>query len=246
MSSGMYIAMSAAIANSKQLDVIANNLANVNTPGFKAGQGVFSSLLPEEGGGDHIFVIQDSHHIDKKAGTAVETGNYLDVFVEENLFLGVSMPDGSAGYTRDGRLQVGPDGRLYAQGLPILGEGGSEITVPAGTKPIIKTDGRITVPNTSTNNQAEPEQEIGRLALFRLDGPMKNAASALFLPVEDTQAQEQAGKVRVGQVEQSNANALESTIALIRAERSFDQAMQAMQTYKQMGEKGSEIGRLRG
>ncbi len=146
MSKGLWPAVSGSIAQSEHLDAIANNLANVNTDGYKKDQvsfrSVYSSALtaaqiediprkpPTEkdfhrtDGAETAYVIQDGTHTDFAQGRAKVTGSPLDVAIEGKGFLEVLAPQG-ARFTRQGSLRLGQDGALVTmEGFPVLSKGG--------------------------------------------------------------------------------------------------------------------------
>src|SRR4051794_16127415 len=118
--------MAAASARAAQLDSIADNLANAETPGFKAARPAFASFLPKGGGlTDKVFSAAVATGIDMRPGTTVATDNPLDVLPEGNLFLGVESASGQMSYTRNGKLQVSADGQLQVMGNSVLNAGGA-------------------------------------------------------------------------------------------------------------------------
>ncbi|WP_373049415.1 flagellar hook basal-body protein [Vulgatibacter sp.] len=235
MGDGIYVGMSGAAAQARALDAIADNLANVETPGFKATRPAFASFLPAGGDGTRVSAAAVAAGVDRAPGAVTRTGAPLDLLPESDAFLAVRLPDGATGYTRDGRVSVDALGRLQAAGHPLLSSEGEPITVPAGEVPRVEESGRVLAGAV----------EVARLGLFHLDGPAGRRGPALFTagPGATTRASE-AG-VRVGELELGNASAMESAVALIEAHRSFDHAMQAIQTYRKLDERAVEIGRVR-
>lgn len=145
MSKGLWPAVSGSIAQSERLDAIANNLANVNTNGFKKDQVAFQAIMssaitaaqnediprkpPTEkdfhrlDGSETAYVIQDGTHTDFAQGRATITGSPLDVAIEGKGFLEVLAPQGSR-FTRQGSLRLGQDGALVTmEGFPVLSKG---------------------------------------------------------------------------------------------------------------------------
>jgi flagellar basal-body rod protein FlgF len=229
--------MAAASARAAQLDSIADNLANVETPGFKAARPAFQAFMP--GGAsaastDKIFAAAVSTGTDLRPGTTVATDNPLDVLPEGNLFLGVETAGGTS-YTRNGKMDLSPDGQLMIQGHAVLNSGGSPITIPQGSMPTITEKGEVMVDGT-------PVDTIG---LFNVQGPLDRNGASMFTATAGTTVEPVDGKLQVGMLEMGNAPALESTIAMIGAQRHFETAMQAIQTYKKLDDSAIGVGKLK-
>src|SRR6185369_563069 len=154
MNSGMYSALSGNIAAMKRMEIISNNLANVNTPGFKKDKMLFESMLagasnppavPQGSTADPILQ-KDNVYIDYEAGTVAQTGNPLDLAIEGDGFFVVNTPEGPA-YTRQGNFRVAADGTLVTvDGFPVMGQGGA-IRVQ-GSKVEVDPKGVVTVDGT--------------------------------------------------------------------------------------------------
>lgn len=236
MGDGIYVGMSGAAAQARALDAIADNLANAETPGFKAARPAFASFLPAGADGTRVQVAAVASGVDRAPGLVRQTGQPLDVLPEGDTFLAVQMPGGAVAYTRDGRIAPDALGRLQAAGHPLLSAAGTPITLPPGETARIEADGRVFAGAT----------EVARLGLHRLQGPVDRIGPALLAPAQDGAAAPAGdARVRVGEIELGNASAMESTVALIEAHRTFDHAMQAIQTYRKLDERTAELGRVR-
>lgn len=237
MADGLYVGMAGAVARAEQLDAIADNLANAQTPGFKANRPAFEAFLPAAApqGGDKVFPAAVKTAVDLRHGTLQVTGEKLDVVPDGDSFLAVQTAGGALAYTRAGRLQVDGDGVLRASGLPVVGRSGRPIQVPPGAAPEIRRDGMVTAAG----------QELEELALFDLKGPVRRSAPTLITPDVGGQAVPSAAGVRVGEVELGNAPALEAAVEMINAQRHYETSMQALATYKRLDEKAAEVGRVR-
>jgi flagellar basal-body rod protein FlgF len=234
---GIYVGMAAASARAAQLDSIADNLANTETPGFKAARPAFQSFLPPAGGGrtgDKVFAAAVSTGTDLRPGTTVGTDNPLDVLPEGDLFLGVETAAGPA-YTRNGKIEVSPDGQLQIMGHAVLSTGGSPISVPPGSVPTITDKGAVMVDGAS----------VDTIGTFKVQGPIDRNGNALFTAGPGTSVEMVEGKLQIGTLELGNVPALESTVAMIGAQRHFETAMQAIQTYKKLDERAIEVGKVR-
>ena len=229
--------MAAASARAAQLDSIADNLANSETPGFKAARPAFQSFLPPGGAGrsnDKVFAAAVSTGTDLRPGTTVGTDNPMDVLPEGDLFLGVETATGT-NYTRNGKIEVSPDGQLQIMGHAVLNTGGSPISVPPGAVPSINEKGQVLVDGAS----------VDTIATFKVQGPIDRNGNALFSAGPGTSVEMVEGKLQVGTLELGNVPALESTVAMIGAQRHFETAMQAIQTYKKLDERAIEVGKVR-
>ena len=146
MSSGLYVALSGQVALERRLAAIANNVANVNTAGFRAEEVKFDSVLAAAGSnGSVAFASPGDSFISRKTGPVSRTGNPLDVAVQGDAWLAISTPDGTA-YTRDGRLHMSAAGDLQSvEGYSVLDPGGSPLLIdPTAGDVRIGDDGTIT------------------------------------------------------------------------------------------------------
>jgi flagellar basal-body rod protein FlgF len=236
MGDGLYVSMCGAAARIAQLDAVADNLANAQTPGFKAARPAFAAFLAASRAEDKAWPAATATGFDLSPGPTTPTGKPLDVVPEGDAFLAVALPDGRVGYTRDGRLSVDAEGRLQAAGRPVLDVEGRPILVPPGTAPAVEADGTVRAGGVP----------VGTLGLHRLEGNVDRVGPALLAPSGGGDAVPvEAGRVRTGEIELGNSGALEATVELISAQRHFDSSMQALQTYRRMDERSTEVGRVR-
>ena len=235
MADGIYVSMCGAAARTEQLDAIADNLANAQTPGFKASRPGFEAFLAASGAEDKAYPATVATGFDLRPGPTERTGNPLDVLPDEGAFLAVRTPAGIA-YTRDGRLAVDAQRRLVQGGRPVLDPNGRDILVPPGAAPHVGSDGIVHVGRA----------EVGQLGLFKLEGAVDRIGPSLLAPGQGGTARAlRSGTVRAGELELGNASPLDGMVQLISAQRQFDASMQAIQTYRTLDGHGSEIGRIR-
>lgn len=233
--------MSAATARAAQLDAIADNLANVETPGFKGLRPAFASFLPPGAPTDKVLSGAVATTLDMRPGTTQTTDSQTDVIPDGDSFLGVQMGGGTVGggtiaYTRNGHIEVSPDGVLQIAGLPVVDPSGEPIVVPSGSDVLIESTGEVKA----------GQQVVGRLGLWNTQGNMDKVGPSLMTPsAGTTMNQVPDGSVRVGELELGNVTALESTVAMIGAQRNYELAMQAIQTYRQLDQRVTEVGRVR-
>src|SRR5512134_3745199 len=127
----IYLSMAGAKATMQRQDVLANNLANSSTVGFRAELHAFRAV-PVQGSGasTRVYALESTPGYDDSAGVIANTGRPLDVAMRGNAWLAVQGLDGTEAYTRGGALDVSADGTLMTQnGLTVLGDGGP-IQVP--------------------------------------------------------------------------------------------------------------------
>jgi flagellar basal-body rod protein FlgF len=147
----------------------------------------------------------------------------------------VGLEGGGRAYTRDGRLSLDAERRLVLNGRPVLDRSGAAITLPPGTTATIAPDGSVRAGDAT----------VGELALYRLEGAVARAGSSLLVPGRGGRAEPVQAGLRSGEVELGNAAPLEGMVQLIAAQRNFESSMQALQTYRNMDNRSSEIGRVR-
>lgn len=228
----LYVAMSGAKQALEQQAVVANNMANVSTTGFRAQINAFQAVpvLSEEQAATRAYVVATTPGADFRPGPLTETGRALDVAVRGEGWL-VVQTDGGEAYTRAGNLQVGPDGQITTMGRPVLGDGGP-LAVPPGQALSIAANGAVTA-QSGAGNPAVGMAEVGRLKLV-------NPPSADLVRGDDGlfRLREGAGPadadpavtLATGVVEGSNVNPVEAMVAMIANARLFDMHMKALQT----------------
>jgi len=244
----IYTAMSGASQTLALQSVTANNLANVSTPGFKAQLAAFRAV-PIEGPSlaTRSLVSASTPGADFSPGRVSDTGRPLDVALQPNHWLAVSLPDGTEAYTRNGNMQISSTGLLTVKGYPVLGEGGA-ITLPEHAQLTIATDGTITALNAG--DQPNATVAIGRLRLVQGDpGEVERAADGLFRP--SAQALQRLGeprlpvdplaKVMPGMLEESNVNPVQSMVEMIDHARRFEMQMKEISHADQNAQRANQL-----
>jgi flagellar basal-body rod protein FlgF len=224
---GMYISAEGAQAQAQRLQVIANNLANVETAGFKRDVATFQARFAEAiqqgedyagsrgendlGGGVKIIGTQT----DFSASTLRNTGIPTDFAINGAGFFQVRGADGSTYLTRAGNFSLDPTGRLVTQGdLPVLDDGGAEIVIDGEQPWEIMPGGRIVQDGAATAIGLVHPQSLGDLA---------KVGSNLFRPLAPvTPAAATERDIRQGYVEQSGANPTREMMAMIETTRAFE------------------------
>ena len=245
-------AASGMTAQQIYVDVIAHNLANVNTTGFKKGRANFEDLLYETlqaagsnaGGGRPPAPLQVGHGARLVStakvfsqGDSEVTGQPLDVAIEGGGFFQVELPDGTTGYTREGVLSVDGQGRLVTpRGLALT----PAITFPEDTVSIlINAQGRVIARTAASTT----ETELGQLLLARFVNPAGLEATggnvlretpASGTPIVGAPGELGVGTLRQGALERSNVDAVEEMVNLIVAQRAFEISSKAVRTADDM------------
>lgn len=253
---------SAAGMQSQQLnlDVISNNLANVNTTGYKKSKIEFQDLLyqspriagAEQGGGNQLPTGLEIGHGARPVATAgifttgelTHTGEKLDVAVQGDGFFEVQMPDGSRAYTRDGGFKLSNDGRITTnEGLTVLG--GFQPLPPGTTRIAIAPNGEITA------ESAAGEQNF-RVQLVRFTNPaglesmgrnLYRETPASGVPEIGNPAEDGYGSLQQGYLEMSNVKVVEEMVNMIVAQRAYEVNAKAAQAADEMMQLGNNLRR---
>jgi flagellar basal-body rod protein FlgF len=244
MADGIYIGMAGAAARETQLDAIADNLANAETPGFKAARPAFEAFLPGSDPDAPASPAIVGGGLDMRPGAPMTTGNPLDVTPGENQFLGVRMGDQIA-YTRNGKITVSAEGLLQTAGYPLLSTTGQPITVPLNTHVQISPEGVVQITGQGEDGDENPQiaANVDQIALYHFTGTPQRVAPSLYAgPAE--QVAEDTGKLRIGEVEMGNVSPIESAVQLVTAQRAFDSSMRVIETYTQMSQASSQVGKV--
>lgn len=225
----IYLSMAGAKATLQRQDLLANNLANASTNGFRAEMQAFRAVpVRGDGATTRAYVLESTIGHDQSAGPQQATGRSLDVAMQGRAWLAVQGADGTEAYTRAGHLQVNAEGQLVMpSGLAVLGDGGP-ITVGINAQVEIASDGTI----TASTGSGRPQQ-VGRLKLVTPETPLQRGEDGLFRnPDGDLQADPTA-KLQSGALEGSNVGAVETMVAMIAAARQFEQQMKMLQGAEQ-------------
>jgi flagellar basal-body rod protein FlgF len=239
---GLFAAASGMLADQIRQDVIANNLANATTAGFKGDVAVgeaFPDLLVSQlqtgaqvgtlGLGSHISQISTND----KQGALRQTGNTYDLAVAGSGWFSVQSANGTA-YTRNGTFTIDAKGQLVtADALPVLDDGGRPITIGDG-KASIAPDGRVSVDG----------RQIAKLALTSLD-PARLHKLGDNLYTGTAQKGVDPGRVEQGFLEGSNVNSVKEMVDLISTMRSFEASQKAVQAQDDtIGKAVNDVGRI--
>jgi flagellar basal-body rod protein FlgF len=238
----IYTAMTGASHTLQKQASVSQNLANTNTPGFRASIDAFRAVpLVGEGLPTRTFVVDSTAGTDFTPGVMQTTGRVLDVAIDGKGWLAVQDANGNEAYTRNGSLKVQPDGILQSSnGMNVMGDGGP-ITIPPDTQVTIAKDGTIsTVPSGS---QASQVVVVGRL---KLTNPPENqlvrGEDAMFRTKDGNPADADANVTVVsGSLEGSNVNTVDALVNMIALARQFDTQMKMLQTADDNAKRASGV-----
>lgn len=245
----IYTAVSGMNASLNRERVIASNMANAQTIGFKS---EILQATPMTLDGPQLEVRAMSSTAvsgaSMKDGVVQQTGYALDVAMQGDAMLAVQADDGIESYTRRGDLSLSVTGVLQnGEGLPVLGENGP-ITLPPGSIVSIAPDGGVMITDPATPDQ--PPQRVDRLKLVSTTGTRiaKDIAGQFRVPATNGQPGvlpiDENAKVIPGALEQSNVNPSEVLVEMISAQRLFDMRTKLVQTAGQLDEAGVRLMRM--
>lgn len=253
MMRALWSAATGMLAKQLNMDVIANNLANLNTVGFKKSRVDFQDLMYQNlraagttvaegakvpsgiqvGLGTRPAAIQRIF----SQGDFVQTENPLDLVIEGDGFFQVLMPDGSVAYTRDGAFKMDSEGRIVtSDGFPVEPE---LVIPPEAVNITIGSDGTVSV---MLAGQEEP-QEMGKIELARFVNPagltsigrnLFKSTAASGQPMVGTPGLEGFGTIAQGFLEMSNVKVVEEMVNMIIAQRAYEVNSKAIQTSDDM------------
>ncbi|NOT33319.1 MAG: flagellar basal-body rod protein FlgG [Candidatus Eisenbacteria bacterium] len=260
MNSSLRTSATGMIAQQRMIDVIADNLANVNTTGFKRSRVSFEDMLYEtlqgtrivnQPGAENVGPVQVGKGVRVAAilrqhgqGAVEQTGRPLDLSIEGDGFLQVRRPDGNTAYTRDGNLSLSESGALVTNGgYPIV----PEINVPRDSAQVsIGPSGIVSV---MTPGAADPV-EVGRIEVARFLNPngllaigenqyLQTPASGD--PIEGLPQDEGFGRVIQGSLESSNVEIVQEMTDMIAAQRAYEINARAIRVGEDMMQATSDL-----
>ncbi|HXJ85934.1 MAG TPA: flagellar hook basal-body protein [Candidatus Binatia bacterium] len=226
MDSGYYAACAGLAAQTQALELVANNVANLGTAGYRGQRAVFRSLLAGNGSVPansmnavvNDFGVLGGSRVDLASGSLTATGNPMDMAVAGKGFFAVQSASRTL-YTRNGGFHRTPDGQLVtAQEDRVLGEQGP-ITLPNGVA-AVSADGTVSVDGTVVAKL--------RLAEFASDTSLTAVGNALYSAPEGSALAAGASAVRQGMLEDSNVSPVEGVVALIAVQRNAEMMQRAL------------------
>jgi flagellar basal-body rod protein FlgG len=253
MNAALWAAKTGLDAQQTEMAVISNNLANVNTTGFKQDRAVFEDLLYQnqtQAGADTSQTTQSPSGMsigtgvqvvatekDYSQGSLTQTGNPLNVAVQGQGFFQIQMPDGTIAYTRDGDFQTNAQGQLVTSSGYLVQPG---ITIPQGAQSVtIGSDGTVSV---KLAGQTAPTQ-IGQIQLANFINPpglqpigqnLLEQSAASGAPQTGSPGTNGLGTLSQGELEGSNVNVVEELVNMIQTQRAYEMNSKAINTVDQM------------
>ncbi len=233
MNKGIYVATSGSLAQERAMDIIANNMANMNTSGYKADRMLFQTYLQkadasgtatpttdeikagimEKKTDDTAYMFSSQSYTNYEQGALQKTGNTFDIALDGNGFLAVQTPMGER-YTRGGAFKIDSGGDLVtADGYKVLGQGSSPIHV-GNEEFSVREDGLVTVSGGGT--------EQLKVVDFADRAQLKKSGQGLFMADEGIETAAPAASVRQGYLEASNINPVVEMTRMITALRTYE------------------------
>ena len=234
MNKGIYPALSGGVAYEKLLSIIANNVANINTAGYKADRPVFKVDVPDNINGTTLpYPVSDKFYTEiDSVFTDFQTGNVLDLAIEGDGFFVIDTPDGPR-YTRSGNFVLDASNALTTvDGHMVMGEGG----------PVILEEGRIAV--DAEGRVSVDGSEINKIKVVDFGKPyllQKDQNNMFSGSGEETAS---GYKVLQGAVELSNVNSVKEMAAMISVLRGYESYQKVMTTLDEASAKANEVGRV--
>ena len=258
----LWTAASGMQAQQKNIDVVAHNLANVNTAGFKKSRADFQDLMYQNlkssgspstnstqvptgiqiGLGSRLAAVTKLF----TPGDFTQTGNELDVAIEGEGFYQIQLPDGTTGYSRSGAFKKDSTGRMVTpDGYPLL----PEVVIPSNaTKINIGNDGTVSVQQAGQNTTTS----VGNIQLASFANPagLSSQGKNLFIPTDasgtattGTPAQNGLGSLAQGMLEMSNVNVAEEMVNMIVGQRAYEINSKAVQAADEMLQTANNLRR---
>ncbi len=227
MENSLTIALARQSVLGRQMDVIATNLANLETAGFKAENMIFTEQLERTSEGEFLSLVHDVGFVrDLSEGPMVGTQSPLDLAIHGQGYFVIETPDGER-YTRHGVFQLDDSGQIVTtEGNPVLNSGSAPITVPLDTSSItITRDGTISA----------DAGEIGQIKLVSFENPqaLSKVGSGLYEAVDQSPTTDRDSEIFQGMVESSNVKGVVEMTRMVDTVRSYQAAAKLADTEHQ-------------
>ena len=214
MESPWLIAISRQAALQRQMDAVANNIANMNTPAYKSEHMMFNEYLVRPQRNVPLSFVEDKGMVrDLSEGPLTKTGNPFDLALSGDGYFIIGT-DGGQRYTRSGRFQLDADGQIVNHaGQPVLSAAGQPVTIPPGTRDVtIAPDGTVSADT----------QVIGSIGVVSFNNPraMKREGENLY-STDETGTPDDHTRILQGMLEESNVNAIEEMTKMIEVHRAY-------------------------
>ncbi|TRD11078.1 flagellar hook-basal body complex protein [Erythrobacter insulae] len=242
----IYTAFTAMNSAMDRQRTVANNLANASTPGFRGEIFAVKAATVRDGSPEARAMARGNvRGADMTAGRVTSTGQPMDIAVNGKALIAYQAPDGGEIYSRRGDLKVALSGLLEnGERLPVMGQNGP-ITVPAGFDISIAADGTVLGGDPAAPNA--PAEPLGRIKLASADGSVlvKGIDSFLKVPGGGVLPADPTAQVTTGALEQSNVETADTLVAMIEAQRAFEQRVKIISTASELDEAGSRLMAMR-
>jgi flagellar basal-body rod protein FlgF len=244
MDNAIYVGLSRQMVLRREMDIVANNIANLDTNGFKV-ESLMQKAVPgppavTQGGPRPVkFVAADGVARDFGQGALVKTGGPLDMAIEGQGFFQVQGP-GGARFTRDGRFTTDPTGKLVTQGgLPVLDESGGEIIID-GEK------GQVDIGPDGSMSQGK--ERVGKVGMFRFANPgaLEKSGDNLYRNASNlTPEKATDATLRQGMLESSNVKPILEITRMVEVSRAYEQTTKMMDAESDLSRRAVErLGRV--
>jgi flagellar basal-body rod protein FlgF len=217
METSSYVSLSGQLALEKRMETIAQNIANANTPGYRATGVQFSSIISRTSPAETAFAATGASFVNEESGGLTQTGSPLDLAVQGDGYFAYESPQGVF-YSRDGRLTATAEGQLASlSGHPILDSGGGQIVIdPQGGPISVAKNGAIT----------QDGNLRGRIGIFSVDttAGFTRFENSGIIPQNEAEAITtfSSDGVMQGYLEQSNVNPITEMVRMIQVTRAFE------------------------
>lgn len=223
-----YVALSSQMALRRQLEIVANNMANQSTVGFKAQRMMFREYIQNPTTPDPISFVQDiASYTDLSEGPIINTGADLDLAIAGRGYLTVDTPDGPR-YTRAGSLSLDTQRRIVNnQGYPVLSSGGSPIVLPDNAEQIaIAEDGTVSV----RGQDSKIDIRLDRVGIvdFEDERQLRNTSDGLLTTDQSPRPAEKS-RVIQGALEQANVQGVREMTDMIEILRTYQSVQKAIE-----------------
>jgi flagellar basal-body rod protein FlgF len=235
------VGLSRQIALQRELDVVANNIANLNTTGYKADNVTFGEYMMPAAratnfrGNDRLvsFTQDRTTWLDQSQGPVEQTGNPLDIAMSGSTFLAVQTPAGER-YTRNGALQINAQGQLVtSEGLAVVGQNGPIVFQPGDREISISADGAVSVREGA--NTTDTQRGKMKFASFTDPRMLLKDGTSTFRPPAGMQVDTPAAvRINQGAIEKSNVRSVVEMTRMVEVTRTYTQVAQLLQQHSDM------------
>lgn len=235
----IYTAVSGANRSLMQQQIHSNNLANVNTQGFRADLDRATSMqVPGSGYNSRVAVLSQTAGVDMTTGSLQETGRDLDIAIKDSGLIAV-LSGGREVYTRNGAMQVGPDGDLTINGLPVLGDGGP-IVLPPYSSLSVSDDGTIAI--IPQEGGIKTPADVDRIKLVDIPtNQLSKNNRGLLVNRRGVAPRDENVQLVSKHLESSNISAINEMTASISLSRQFEAQIKMMKVAEDLAQSGNRM-----